>query len=151
MAQPSKKNLIAHAALPLFLENGLKGSSIDMVVKASGVSKPTVYNHFPDKSYLVSYVVELWLSTQPAPAFRAKTLNGLTREFSRQWMNPEAVRLYGLLLGERGRAEAALATFLQQYDAIWRQCLSDRAEQQGLDAVALNHAASHTLFTLLSA
>jgi AcrR family transcriptional regulator len=50
MAQRSKKDHIAAAALPLFLENGFKGTSIDMVVRVSGVSKPTVYNHFPDKA-----------------------------------------------------------------------------------------------------
>jgi AcrR family transcriptional regulator len=34
MAQKSKKNQIANAALPLFLDNGFKGTSIDMVVKS---------------------------------------------------------------------------------------------------------------------
>ena len=145
MAQPSKKNVIAQAALPLFLEHGLKGTSIDMVVRASGVSKPTVYNHFPDKSHLVTHVVELWLATQSSPAFRAKTTNGLVRELTKQWMTPTAVRLYGLLLGERARADVAAITFMQQYDAQWRQALADRAAECQLDPIALNHAASHTL------
>ena len=52
MAQKSKKDHIIATALPLLLEKGFKGTSIDMVVKACGVSKPTVYNHFSDKGAL---------------------------------------------------------------------------------------------------
>jgi AcrR family transcriptional regulator len=61
MAQRSKKDHIAAAALPLFLENGFKGTSIDMVVRVSGVSKPTVYNHFPDKAALMLAVLSRWI------------------------------------------------------------------------------------------
>jgi len=42
VAQKSKKTLIAAAALPLFLENGFKGTSIDMVVNSSQGAKATV-------------------------------------------------------------------------------------------------------------
>ena len=61
MAQRSKKEYIAAAALPLFLEHGFKGTSIDMVVKLTGVSKPTVYNHFPDKAALMEAVLAIWI------------------------------------------------------------------------------------------
>ncbi len=64
MAQKSKRNYIVEMALPLFLEHGFKGTSIDLVVKKSGVSKPTVYNHFPDKIALMLAVVENWCETQ---------------------------------------------------------------------------------------
>ena len=61
MAQKSKKALVATAALPLFLQNGFKGTSIDMVVKASGVAKATVYNHFPDKAALMLATLSGWI------------------------------------------------------------------------------------------
>jgi TetR/AcrR family transcriptional regulator of autoinduction and epiphytic fitness len=61
MAQKSKKEHITAVALPLFLQNGFKGTSIDVVVKQSSVSKPTVYNHFPDKAALILAVVEQWV------------------------------------------------------------------------------------------
>jgi len=80
MAQLSKKDQIAEAALRLFLEHGIKGTSVDMVVKTSGVSKPTVYNHFPDKATLLIHVIQCWLETQPNPAFKAKTLNAIQTE-----------------------------------------------------------------------
>ena len=37
-----------------------------MVVKASGVSKPTVYNHFPDKSALINEVLQRWIDEMRA-------------------------------------------------------------------------------------
>ncbi|MDH3389841.1 MAG: TetR/AcrR family transcriptional regulator, partial [Gammaproteobacteria bacterium] len=63
MAQKSKKDHIIASALPLFLEHGFKGTSIDMVVRASSVSKPTVYNHFPDKAALMLAVLARWTET----------------------------------------------------------------------------------------
>ena len=84
MAQNSKKDQIAHAALPLFLEFGFKGSSVDMVVKNAGVSKPTVYNHFPDKAALLCYVLQVWLRDRPAPRLAAATLDEQKRSLSRR-------------------------------------------------------------------
>lgn len=150
MAQPSKKTHIAKAALPLFLEHGIKGTSIDMVVRACGASKPTVYNHFPDKSHLMSHVIELWLASQPAPTFRAKSHQGLIRELPRQWLNPEAVRLYALMFGERTRAEPAAQAFFTGYDANWRLALTNRAQELELDPEPLNQAASHALLLRLA-
>ncbi|MEM7562893.1 MAG: TetR/AcrR family transcriptional regulator [Pseudomonadota bacterium] len=61
MAQKSKKDHIVATALPLFLENGFKGTSIDLVVKASEVSKPTVYNLALQP--LASGQTKLWIGT----------------------------------------------------------------------------------------
>lgn len=149
MVQRSKKDQIAAAALPLFLQQGIKGTSIDMVVKASRVSKPTVYNHFPDKSHLLVHVIDQWLSHQPAPGFRAKTVSGLEREFTRHWLSPEALRLYGLFLGEGFRAQDAASLFRQQYDDRWRLALKERAQKMGLDDQSLTHTASHQIITEL--
>jgi len=66
MAQKSKKEHIIRTALTLFLEHGFKGTSVDLVVKISGVSKPTVYNHFPDKAALMHSVIKTWVeNNQP--------------------------------------------------------------------------------------
>lgn len=151
MAQRSKKDQIADAALPLFIQKGIKGTSIDMVVKASGVSKPTVYNHFPDKSHLMTHVVERWLHGQPPAQFRAKTESGLIREFVKSWFSEESVRLYGLFMSERDRAGDAARLFLSAYDKPWRDALRQKAAELELDAEQLNRAASHTLLTCLLA
>jgi AcrR family transcriptional regulator len=122
MAQKSKKNQIAAAALSLFLENGFKGTSIDMVVKASEVSKATVYNHFPDKAALMLATLKLWMeANKPLIA----PLQGLDfDEFvQRHWLTDEAVRLYALVIGEGWRFPEAKQLFWTQFDRLWRQAL----------------------------
>lgn len=52
-AQPgSKPALILDAAVRLFLENGFGNVSMDMVARAAGVSKATLYVHFRSKDEL---------------------------------------------------------------------------------------------------
>ncbi|MHA7880180.1 MAG: TetR/AcrR family transcriptional regulator [Saccharospirillum sp.] len=145
MAHPSKKDTIAQAALPLFLEHGIKGTSIDKVVKASGVSKPTVYNHFQDKSQLFMHVLERWLATQPSPAFHATTEAELLNALDDPWLSASACRLYGLCLGEGDRAPEAVRFFLAQYDAPWRAALFEHGEVLGLENERLQALASHRL------
>jgi AcrR family transcriptional regulator len=120
MAQRSKKNHIVTSALPLFLEHGFKGTSIDMVVRASGVSKPTVYNHFPDKSALMDAVLRRWIESHK-PVIVALAGTGELEDFIRQrWLNDEAVRLYAIVIGEGWRFPAAKRFFWEQYDRLWR-------------------------------
>lgn len=129
MAQRSKKEHIAGAALPLFLKNGFKGTSIDIVVKQSSVSKPTIYNHFPDKAALVFSVIKQWIeSNKPSLAFQSnsQTLDALIQS---QWLTDDAVRLYAMVIGEGWRFPDAAKLFWKQYDEIWRKALSYIAER----------------------
>lgn len=149
MAQHSKKDQIAQAALPLFLEHGIKGTSVDMVVRASGVSKPTVYNHFQDKSQLLTHVIERWLQTQPDPEFHGKSDGALITEMNKYWLSPDACRLYGLCFGEGERAPEAVKLFLERYDQPWRAALEERGNRLNLANDWLQATASHRLLTSL--
>lgn len=151
MAQPSKKDQIAAAALPLILQHGIKGTSIDSVVKTSGVSKPTVYNHFPDKSALVEHVVCFWLADQPPPAIGSIAPESLLSELSTTWLQPTALRFYGLFMGEGERAPAARAQFQQEYDQAWRASLASWCQRQQQDEVRCQQQVSHELVRLLLA
>ncbi len=120
MAQRSKKGYIVACALPLFLEHGFKGMSIDMVVRVSGVSKPTVYNHFPDKAALMSAAMERWIEDNKpsiAPIGKAVELDAFIRE---RWLTDEAVRLYAVVIGEGWRFPRARKLFWERYDNLWR-------------------------------
>lgn len=55
--RPSKRAEILAAARAQFLERGYDGASIDPITAAAGVSKPTVYAHFPTKEALLEAVV----------------------------------------------------------------------------------------------
>lgn len=149
MAQRSKKDLIADAALPLFFEHGIKGTSIDMVVKSAGVSKPTVYNHFPDKANLLLHTLTLWLSRQPQPGFTSRSEKGIVTEIKKAWLNNEALRLYGLFIGEGFRAPQAKETFTKSYDLMWRNELTRWARHYNLDAQLLSHQVNTVIVTSL--
>lgn len=50
---------IVNAACELFYKQGYHATSVDQVIAAAGVSKPTVYNYFPTKEDLcVGYLTE---------------------------------------------------------------------------------------------
>lgn len=149
MPQLSKKKQIAGAALPVFLENGIKGTSVDMVVRASQVSKPTVYNHFPDKASLFDNIIETWIQEQPAPVITATSLDELWAELDQLWLKDDALRLYGIFLGEGFRAKKACRLFVQKYDQAWRSILASWAEDHGYQSKGLTRDVSDRILKAL--
>ena len=124
MAQKSKKAFIIETALPPFLENGFKGTSIDMVVKKCSVSKPTVYNHFPDKSALMLAVLEYWIETNKPLIAPIKDESALFSFAKTRWLSDDAVRFYALVIGEGWRFPRAKTLFWEQFDGKWRKALT---------------------------
>lgn len=120
MAQRSKKDHIVATALPLFLENGFKGTSVDMVVRASEVSKPTVYNHFPDKAALMLAVMQRWIENNK-PLILTISDQGELEDFIRtHWLTAEAIGFYAIVIGEGWRFPEARQLFWEQFDHLWR-------------------------------
>jgi TetR/AcrR family transcriptional regulator of autoinduction and epiphytic fitness len=59
-----KRQDILTAAIEEFRRNGFEGTSMDRVAAIAGVSKRTVYNHFPSKEVLFTeMMVQLWKSS----------------------------------------------------------------------------------------
>ena len=150
MAQRSKKDYIATSALPLFLENGFKGTSIDMVVRLSGVSKPTVYNHFPDKAALMMAVLKLWIENNKPLIRPVRNQNELDEYIRTLWLTDEAVRFYALVIGEGWRFPAAKQVFWSQFDYLWRQALSYVSDHTDhLDQTSVDFHLDHELLERL--
>ncbi|MEJ2680622.1 MAG: TetR/AcrR family transcriptional regulator [Gammaproteobacteria bacterium] len=134
--KPTKKDQIADAAMPLFLSNGFKGTSIDMVVKASGVSKPTVYNHFPDKATVMDFVMTRWLSSVDPLSLDTQflgTQDALIDALTASIFSPEAFKLYRLVLAEGWRFPVARQAFFQQFEQTCRQTVSRWAMERGVE------------------
>ena len=123
MAQKSKKDHIVSTAMPLFLRNGFKGTSIDLVVKKSSVSKPTVYNHFPDKAALMLAVIEHWVATNKPNLPGQIDADGFASLIDRKWLSEDAIGFYALVIGEGWRFPIAKQVFWKQFDEIWRKAL----------------------------
>jgi len=150
MAQKSKKNQIAAAALPLFLENGFKGTSIDMVVKASEVSKATVYNHFPDKAALMLATLSLWLEANKPLIAPLQGMTDFDEFVQRHWLTDEAVRLYALVIGEGWRFPEAKQLFWTHFDRRWRQALGYLSSNAtAIEADAIDMRLDHHLLQRL--
>jgi TetR/AcrR family transcriptional regulator of autoinduction and epiphytic fitness len=150
MAQRSKKEHIATSALPLFLANGFKGTSIDMVVKLAGVSKPTVYNHFPDKAALMEAVPAIWIENNKPVIMPVRDLNELDALVRRHWLTDEAVRLYALVIGEGWRFPQAKRLFWEQFDRLWRKALTYVSDHSsGLEQASINLRLDHQLLSRL--
>jgi AcrR family transcriptional regulator len=150
MAQRSKKEQIAEAALPLFLQNGFKGTSIDMVVKSSGVSKATVYNHFPDKAALMLETLILWIDANKPLIAPLRDPADFDEFVQRHWLTDDTVRLYAVVIGEGWRFPDAKRLFWEQFDRLWRQALVFLSNQAGaLDAETVDPRLDHLLLQRL--
>lgn len=57
------QNRILHAALDLFAEHGVSGTSLQMIADAVGVTKAAVYHKFKTKDEIVIAVAEMELAT----------------------------------------------------------------------------------------
>ena len=132
MAQRSKKDHIVRTALPLFLENGFKGTSIDLVVKKSKVSKPTVYNHFPDKAALILAVIKNWTQSKPTNLPAINDITTLEKTIQNLWLKTETVNFYALVIGEGRRFPDAKKLFWESFDEPWRQALIAATSQVSL-------------------
>ena len=69
---PSSKahDQVLDAALRLFAEGGIDATSMDAIAEKSGVSKATIYKHWPDKDALCLEVMDNLLGKdQPRPNF----------------------------------------------------------------------------------
>jgi AcrR family transcriptional regulator len=150
MAQKSKKDQIAGAALPLFLENGFKGTSIDMVVKTSRVSKATVYNHFPDKAALILATLALWVDANKPLIAPVRSIGDFDELVHQHWLTDEAVRFYALVIGEGWRFPQAKQLFWEQYDHLWRQAFGYvSANADTLDPTLIDQQLDHQLLECL--
>ncbi|AXC11733.1 Transcriptional regulator, TetR family [Acidisarcina polymorpha] len=60
MARPKSQRAhsqIIEAAVSLFAEGGIEATSMDAIARGSGVSKATIYRHWPDKDALILEVL----------------------------------------------------------------------------------------------
>jgi TetR/AcrR family transcriptional regulator of autoinduction and epiphytic fitness len=67
-----KRDAIIQAAIAEFRANGFEITSMDKIAATAGVSKRTVYNHFPSKEELFAEILnQLWtrISAEPAVTY----------------------------------------------------------------------------------
>lgn len=124
MARAAKRSNIILASADLFLAEGFKGTTIDLVCQTCAVSKPTVYKYFPDKSVLFAEVMTHWLNTHAVVPTEATQWPELQGHLAQHWWTPEPMAMYRLVLAEGWRFPDSAAAFWQQFDQAWWQAIA---------------------------
>ncbi|HEY9643355.1 MAG TPA: TetR/AcrR family transcriptional regulator [Coleofasciculaceae cyanobacterium] len=108
-----KTEAILDGAMQEFLENGYAGARVDKIVAAAGVSKATVYRHFPDKEALFTALIQRIASRKelfqlqnfqsfeedPLP-FLKRYANGMLDNVAE---DPQILTFLRMIIGESGR------------------------------------------------
>ena len=106
-----KRRAIIGAATVAFLEDGYRGTSMDAVAAAAGVSKQTVYQHFGDKERLFRELIAATVQSASDPVYDEvrrladsgrldHDLRDLARRLLRMVLQPTMLRLRRLVIAE---------------------------------------------------
>lgn len=120
--RPSKKQLILDTARDLFAEKGYQGTSIDLVVKQAGVSKPTVYNNFKTKQALLFALMENLSSESEAfceqlwQQENISAADGIIKVFENIADSPALLAIYRICYGESHKLEQDTYALFKAFD-----------------------------------
>lgn len=104
-----RREAMLDAALEVFAREGYDGGSIDDIARMAGVAKPTVYNHFGDKSGL--FVETIRRGAERANARVDAVVDGL--DPAADGLRDELVRVGDALVGCVTHADGAAVVRLQ--------------------------------------
>jgi TetR/AcrR family transcriptional regulator, mexJK operon transcriptional repressor len=113
-----KQNIIAQAALELFLQQGYAATSMDSVAALAGVTKQTVYRYYPSKGELFTAAMEKVRSNEP-PLYQfgerppEHELTDFARSLLAFHLSPGAIGVYKIMLREGAKEEGLLKPFMQ--------------------------------------
>lgn len=143
--RPSKKAHIVTVASSLFTEQGYQSTSIDQVVLAAAVSKPTVYSNFPTKLVLWETVL-MSLTEQAQVKMQARLEKLQTKKDAtlisgwivlwELWINkPEHLAVYRILLGEQHKMAASTFALFAEFEAVLESTLQAWIAQYSLSTM----------------
>jgi AcrR family transcriptional regulator len=140
LAKPPMKQRILETADRLFYGRGIRAVGVDTVAAEIGISKRTLYNHFPSKDALVLAYLERRL--RPLPASDRPPLEQVLGAFDRLGRSFGAAEFRGCAfvnavteLGEENAAARGLAIEFKEARRLWFRGLLDRlgvADPDGL-------------------
>lgn len=120
--------IIVAAALWLFLEKGFAKTSMEDIRTRSGVSKPTLYNHFKSKNELFRAAVEQML-TQRVDAVHqsfdetvdfSQVLTDFGVRYLNHFMNTKFAAFVRLLIGQDDSGNILREAYDRHFNKNWR-------------------------------
>jgi TetR/AcrR family transcriptional regulator, mexJK operon transcriptional repressor len=156
-AVDDKAAAVLAGARSVFLAHGFSAATTDMIQKAAGVSKATVYARYATKEALFIAVIEAecerFLGTVRATAIRPRklrdSLEAMAQAYLRVVLSPAGLALYRTVVGEAPRFPALARQFYlvgpHGFNAIVERYLGDAAARGEVDfsSVGLEMAAVH--------
>ena len=130
-----KREAILAGAMQEFLEHGYAGARVDRLVKAAGVSKATVYRHFPDKEALFVALIQKMAARKEL--FRQQNFHPDQQEpaeFLKQYAlgmmenvveDPQILTFLRIILGESGRFPQLARAFVNNIEKQSLDCLTN--------------------------
>lgn len=150
--RPSKRQHIIAVARQLFAEHGYQGTSIDQVVMAAGVSKPTVYNNFPTKLSLLQAMLdglteELVVSYERVSQGPESGLTGAIALYRSVLGCAEHLLVFRLALGESYKLDDEIEALLKRYMARLDEYRKALLMDGGLAIDETQHALLEAVFS----
>jgi TetR/AcrR family transcriptional repressor of mexJK operon len=156
-ATDDKAAAVLAGARSVFLTHGFSAATTDMIQRAAGVSKATVYARYPTKEALFTAVIEAecarLLGVVRATAIRSTrlrdVLSALAQAYLQLVLSPEVLALYRAVVGEAPRFPALARQFYlvgpRGFNLIVERHLEAAAAQGEVDfsSVGLEMAAVH--------
>ncbi|PZO41544.1 MAG: TetR family transcriptional regulator [Pseudanabaena frigida] len=129
-----KTELILEGAMQEFLEHGYAGARIDRIVEAAGVSKATVYRHFPDKEALFTAIIQQMscrktiFELQSQQSFEESPSVFLKQYASKMLDNvaedPQVLTFLRIIVGESGRFPELARAFVINIEKVGLEFLT---------------------------
>jgi TetR/AcrR family transcriptional repressor of mexJK operon len=139
-----KRTEILRAARPIFLRDGLGGTTLDRVATEGGISKMTLYRHFPSKEALFEGLVtgmcedmREGLENAPFADINESAANRLAHElraFTAALIEPDYLSLYRLIVADGWRFPDLARVFDQSGMRVIRRRIAVLLEGGGLPA-----------------
>jgi TetR/AcrR family transcriptional regulator, mexJK operon transcriptional repressor len=139
-----KRTAITEAATELFLRDGYRGTSMEDIATAAGVSKQTVYKQFADKEQLFCRVVEALVNAASDPVHEALrgleitgdievALSAVARRQLELVLEPRLMQLRRLVIAEATRFPQLGKVFFDQGPRRTIEALAEAFAQLGAE------------------
>lgn len=155
---PDKAAAVLAGAREIFLALGFSAATTDMIQQAAGVSKSTVYSHYPNKEALFTAMVEAEceyaLQTARNLKFSDKGLESILEESARAYLDivlsPESLALYRVVVAEAPRFPELARRFYVAgpgaMNGMVAELLDRAASKEELDFSSVGRDAAAALF-----
>ncbi len=134
MPAPERTRLLCEAAEQVFLRDGYAEANLDEVARLAGMSKRTLYQHFPSKAALFEACIAAALAPPPPEQEEAEALEpalvAMLRGAGTHLLNARQIAIFRLVIAEGTRTPELAEAFHRAVVNKGASALQRRLEQE---------------------